>query len=223
MGLIAKLFGRKKDPQAEEAKRSTARSEWAMAQQSGDLERMETAVFNLQEAELRDEAVRALEHMANVFPTQSGRLLNDIGVHYYFEGEYERALTYYTRSYLAEEEGGGAAESNILEVCRKIADEANTAQDEVRSLLRYFRICTRQIDPSATIETIDLLSVFRANTHSLAEEHREAAQELLYEIEESLEDINDPPFVAAAQRDLHGIANAFGLERSAQNNKQVYG
>lgn len=223
MGLIAKLFGRKHDPRAQEAKRTAARSEWALAQQSGDLERMRTAVFNLQEAELRDEAVRALEHMANAFPDERGTLLNDIGVHYYFEGEYDRALTYYTQSYLAEETGGGAAESNILEVCRKIADEANTAQDEVRALLRYFRICTRQIDPSATVETIDLLSVFRANTHSLAEEHREAAQDLLYEIEESLDDIDDPPFVAAAHRDLDGIASAFGLERSAQNNKQTYG
>ena len=158
-----------------------------------------------------------------MFPDERGRLLNDIGVHYYFEGEYERALSYYTQSYLAEEAGGGAAESNILEVCRKIADEANTAQDEVRALLRYFRTCTREIDPSATVETIDMLSVFRANTHSLAEEHREAAQDLLFEIEESLHDIDDPPFVAAANRDLDGIANAFGLERSAHNDKQTYG
>lgn len=226
MGFFGKLFGKRSPEeraQREEQQRQQARAAWAMAHRGGDLEAMQQAAHVLADARLGDEYVRALESIAERFPDERSTQLNNIGVHYYFEQEYERALTYYTRSYLAEEEGGSAAESNILEVCREIAKEANTEQDEVRALVRYFKICTRQIDPDATIENIDLLSVFRADVRSLAAEVQEKAQELLEEVEDILVELDDATFVAHTERELDEIAKVFGLERTPSHEKQNYG
>ena len=207
MGFFQKVFGLKSKEEKLKERQEKAKAAWAGALASGDEGAMEDAASDLSLAELHEDYVQALHMLAERFPQKAWNHHNNLGVHYFFEGDYEKAFDEYVRSYNLDEEGAGsAAESNILEVCQKMAEESDDQKDAVKYMMRYFRICTRKPDPSWTVENIDMLSVFRSNERSMLEDRAESAEEAIEQVEELLQEIEDAAFVAGVRKELSAVS-----------------
>lgn len=210
MGFLSNLFKSKEQKLADE--REAAQAEWQSALGRGERFSMEQAVLALSIAQLPAETVAAYEILLEQFPDGAADYENSLGIHYWGEGDYASAMKHYIRSYNVDE-AGGCAESNILELCQSLAEAADSPQESVQHMLRYFRVCTKAVDPNATFEEIDLMSVFRERPQSLAQARLAEAETGFDMLEEFLEEVDDAAFVATTQQEILHIQSYFGIER----------
>lgn len=210
MGLFSNLF--KSKEQKLEDERSAARTEWHRALGKRERFDMEQAALSLGLAELPEETVAAYERLITFFPDHTASYENNLGIHYWGRGDNERAMRHYIRSYHAEEGGGGCAESNILELCQSLAEQAASPKDAVQHMLRYFRVCTKAVDPNATFEEIDLMSIFRERPRSLASARLAEAEAGFDMLEELLEEVDDAAFAQQTRLEMKHIQAYFGIE-----------
>ncbi len=210
MGFFSNLFKSKEQKLAEE--QATARQEWTSALTRNDQYAMEQAVLALAIARLHEETVSAYQILIDRFPDKAVNYENELGIQYWGQGNYGEAMKHYIRSYNLDE-GGGCAETNILELCQSLAEEASSPKESVQHMLRYFRVCTKAVDPTATFEEMDLMSIFRQRPQSLAVRRLAEAENGFDMLEEFLEEVGDAAFVAQTQQEMQNIQHYFGIER----------
>lgn len=194
----------------QQQEQQAARQGWIAAQASGDYDRMRPA-FGALSMGASDEYLAAAKVMIDRFPHHAGTTENDVGVHFFFSEDYERAVEHYARSY-AIDGPGSCARANILEACQKLAENAEDDKVAVKHLLRYFTLCTGKVDPEERVENITLLSLFTDMSRSLAEVEKEEAEDLVSSIRGYLEDIEDKAFVQETEAGLKRLETQLGLE-----------
>lgn len=210
MGFFSNIFKSKEQKLIDE--RATAQAEWQSALRQSDQFAMEQAVLSLSLAKLPTETVAAYETLIERFPDKAVNYENELGIQYWGEGDYASAMKHYIRSYNLDE-GGGCAEGNILELCQSLAEDTDSAKESVQHMLRYFRVCTKAVDPNATFEEIDLMSIFHERPQSLAADRLAEAENGFDMLEEFLGDVDDAAFVTQTQQEMQHIQHYFGIER----------
>ncbi|MEM9695477.1 MAG: hypothetical protein AAGA56_23230 [Myxococcota bacterium] len=203
------LFSDDDDDVIDEASQARARKKWQEALAAGDRHEMEDAATELGDQGLEPEMLAAFETLKERWPDGADTFENNVGVHYAFEGEHEKALVHYLRSYeLEQTPAGSSAEGNILESSLELAKEADDPEKAVRFIMRYFQVCTHEPASDATQWTVSDDHPDGA-TQSVRVERAKSALEALDRMEGYLAEVSNPSFVSGLRPEVDQLRADF--------------
>lgn len=124
MGFFSNLFGKKKSLTFEEAREVQKEH----VQNNPDPKNREDAMMRqaslLMTGQKFEESIQAYLKLADEFPEQKDMYLSQVGVGYFFLGQYDEAISFYMEAY-REGYDKDMSDDNVWEACEKIYKRDN--------------------------------------------------------------------------------------------------